>query len=166
MVRRTLGGSIDIEVRAAVGLPPIFVDAAQLEAALVNIAINARDAMPHGGKLIVASSAIQLSAEDKPSYPELVPGRYVVLHLTDTGVGMSPEVLSRIFEPFFTTKEVGKGTGLGLSVVHGIVKAHGGRIGVESTPGHGTRFDVYLPLAAAVAGSDATLTVTEAAPAD
>jgi PAS domain S-box-containing protein len=147
MIKRTLGGSIEIEVRAATGLPPIFVDAAQLEAALVNIAINARDAMPHGGKLIVESSAIQLSAEDKPSYPELVPGRYVVLCLTDTGVGMTPEVLSRIFEPFFTTKGPAEGTGLGLSMVYGFIKQSGGHIGAYSELGRGSAFKLYLPVA-------------------
>ena len=146
MIKRTLGGSIEIEVHATTGLPPIFVDAAQLEAALVNIAINARDAMPRGGKLIVASSAIQLSAEDKPSYPELVPGRYVVLCLTDTGVGMPAEVLSRIFEPFFTTKGPGKGTGLGLSMVYGFIKQSGGHIGAYSEVGRGSAFKLYLPV--------------------
>jgi CheY-like chemotaxis protein len=145
LIKRTLGGSIEIEVRAAIGLPPLFVDAAQLEAALVNIAINARDAMPRGGKLVVASSAIELSAEDKPSYPELVPGRYVVLCLTDTGVGMPPEVLSRIFEPFFTTKGPGEGTGLGLSMVYGFIKQSGGHIGAYSEIGRGSAFKLYLP---------------------
>jgi PAS domain S-box-containing protein len=146
MIKRTLGGSIEIEVRAAIGLPPIFVDAAQLEVALVNIAINARDAMPHGGKLIVESSAIQLSAEHKPSYPELVPGRYVVLGLTDNGIGMPADVLSRIFEPFFTTKGPGEGTGLGLSMVYGFIKQSGGHIGAYSEVGRGSAFKLYLPV--------------------
>jgi CheY-like chemotaxis protein len=146
MIKCTLGGSIEIEVRAAKGLPPISVDAAQLEAALVNIAINARDAMPQGGKLTVESSAIQLNAEDKPSYPDLVPGRYVVLCLTDTGVGMAPEVLSRIFEPFFTTKGPAEGTGLGLSMVYGFIKQSGGHIGAYSEVGRGSTFKLYLPV--------------------
>jgi CheY-like chemotaxis protein len=146
LIKRTLGGGIEIEVRAATGLPPLFVDAAQLEAALVNIAINARDAMPRGGKLVVASSAIELSAEDKPSYPELVSGPYVVLSVTDTGVGMPPDVLSRIFEPFFTTKGPGEGTGLGLSMVYGFIKQSGGHIGAYSEVGRGSAFKLYLPV--------------------
>jgi PAS domain S-box-containing protein len=164
LIKRTLGGSIEIEVRAVTGLPPLFVDAAQLEAALVNIAINARDAMPHGGKLVVASSAIEVSAEDKPSYPELVPGRYVMLCLTDTGVGMPPEVLSRIFEPFFTTKGPGEGTGLGLSMVYGFIKQSGGHIGAYSEVGRGSAFKLYLPVDGNSVAESALASIADEAP--
>jgi CheY-like chemotaxis protein len=111
----------------------------------MNLAINARDAMPRGGRLTLDTSSVELSHLLRHSHGEVPPGSYVVLSVTDTGCGMTPDVLSHLFEPFFTTKEVGKGTGLGLPTVYGIVEQTGGHIRVESEPGRGTRFVIYLP---------------------
>jgi PAS domain S-box-containing protein len=148
LLSRTIGENIHIELAAAPALPSIFVDAAQLEAALVNIAINARDAMPGGGRFTVETSATELAQDDPPLHPDLKPGRYVVISLADTGTGMRADVLARIFEPFFTTKAQGQGTGLGLSMVYGFVKQSGGHVSVYSELGKGTVFRLYLPTAA------------------
>ena len=112
---------------------------------LVNLAVNARDAMPNGGKLSVATATVTLSLQEIQQMPELDPGRYVRLTVTDTGVGMSEEVKAHLFEPFFTTKEVGQGTGLGLATCFGIIKQSGGHILTHSQPGHGASFQIYLP---------------------
>jgi CheY-like chemotaxis protein len=147
MLGRTIGQTVDIQLRVANGLPAVFIDAAQLETALVNIAINARDAMPDGGRLMVETSAVELDEADVPLQPEMSPGAYVVISLTDNGTGMSADVLARIFEPFFTTKQDGKGTGLGLSMVYGFVKQSGGHISAYSEVGAGTVFKLYIPAA-------------------
>jgi signal transduction histidine kinase len=137
----------DIQIR--LGLDPktgfVRADPAQLEQVILNLAINARDAMPHGGTLSIETSNIQVDAAYARLHPGLVPGSYVRLWVADTGHGMSPEVLARIFEPFFTTKDAGKGSGLGLSTVYGIVKQSGGCVTVTSEPGRGAAFAVYLP---------------------
>jgi two-component system, cell cycle sensor histidine kinase and response regulator CckA len=155
MLGRTIGQTVDIRLRVANGLPAVFIDAAQLETALVNIAINARDAMPDGGRLTVETTAIELDEADVPLQPEMSPGAYVVISLTDNGTGMSADVLARIFEPFFTTKQDGKGTGLGLSMVYGFVKQSGGHISAYSEMGAGTVFKLYIP---AVLETDRALT--------
>jgi signal transduction histidine kinase len=122
----------------------VRADPGQFSQMLMNLAVNARDAMPQGGRLSISTRAETVPAEAAGSRQ----GRYAVLEVADTGCGMSPEVRARIFEPFFTTKDMGKGTGLGLSTVYGIVEQAGGHIAVESAPGAGTTFRVYLPCAA------------------
>ncbi len=118
---------------------------------LVNLAVNARDAMPDGGTLTIETSVAQLSGEETLLHPEVRPGRFVALSVSDTGQGMSPDVIRRIFEPFFTTKPTGKGTGLGLATVHGIVTAAGGSLSVDSQPGAGTTMRAFFPAADEVA---------------
>jgi hypothetical protein len=147
MLDRLLGGNVQLVVDPAPDLGPVTVDPGQLEQVIVNLALNARDAMPDGGRLTLSTAAVVLGPADLPD----APGPYRRLTVTDTGSGMPPEVLPRIFEPFFTTKEVGKGTGLGLATVYGIVRQSDGHITVRSRVGKGTTFDVYLPPAAAPA---------------
>jgi PAS domain S-box-containing protein len=145
---RTLGENITVDLRTAAELWPTLVDGSQLEAALVNIAINARDAMPDGGTLIIETRNMQLDADYAARHLEVTPGDYVRIEITDNGTGMSPDVLARVFEPFFTTKEPGKGTGLGLSMVYGFIKQSGGHVNLYSEVGRGTTFKLYLPRAA------------------
>ncbi|MDD3472533.1 MAG: PAS domain S-box protein [Syntrophaceae bacterium] len=143
---RTIPKMIDIDLKLADDLPTIKADKTQLEQVLINLAINARDAMPNGGKLIIETSLIRLEENSLPDQLVSRPGDYVRLGVSDTGTGIERELLKRIFEPFFTTKEVGKGTGLGLAVVYGIVHQHGGYMSCSSEPGHGTTFDIYFPV--------------------
>ncbi|MDE2166852.1 MAG: MASE1 domain-containing protein [Alphaproteobacteria bacterium] len=140
---RVLGESVTREMRFAEVAPRCFCDANQLETALLNLVLNARDAMPEGGKVVVATSEEQLSPA--PDEDDVKPGRYIVVRVSDNGIGMRPDVRARVFEPFFTTKEVGKGSGLGLSMVYGFVKQSQGHIRVESEPGKGTIVTLYLP---------------------
>jgi PAS domain S-box-containing protein len=144
-LQRSLGETVDIEVSGAAGLWPIEVDVAQLESSLVNLAINARDAMPGGGKLTVEAFNQVLDLEYCRSNLEVLPGQYVLISVSDTGVGMAPDTLARAFEPFFTTKEIGHGTGLGLSQVYGFIKQSGGHIKIYSEPNQGTTVKMYLP---------------------
>jgi PAS domain S-box-containing protein len=145
LLRRSLGEMIEIETRLAPDLSTIMTDPGQVENALLNLAVNARDAMPKGGRLIIETARAEIDKEYAAAYAELAPGRYVVLSVTDTGAGMTPEVRQRAFEPFFTTKETGAGTGLGLSMVYGFVKQSGGNIQLYSEVGHGTTVRLYLP---------------------
>ena len=145
MLRRTLGASIAIEMVAGGGLWTAMVDSNQLQSALLNLAINARDAMPEGGKLTIELGNSALDDTYAAVHPEVTPGQYVMLAVTDTGHGMPPEVLEHVFEPFFTTKPEGAGTGLGLAMVYGFVKQSGGHIKVYSEAGHGTTVKLYLP---------------------
>jgi PAS domain S-box-containing protein len=144
-LQRSLGEMIDIEAVGGAGLWRIEVDADHLESALVNLAINARDAMPDGGKLTIEAANVFVDEEYIRAAPELVPGQYVVICVTDTGHGMPADVLGRAFEPFFTTKELGHGTGLGLSQVYGFVKQSGGHVRIYSEPGQGTTVKMYFP---------------------
>ncbi|MFT3782274.1 MAG: response regulator [Nibricoccus sp.] len=151
LIRRLIGTNIAIDWFIPPGLPSIEADPANLEQIIVNLVVNARDAMPNGGRITITASRVEIDATSTASNPEASPGCYVVLKVTDTGTGIPPEVLPRIYEPFFTTKAVGKGTGLGLSTVYSLVKQHGGWIQAESTVGKGTSFTIYHPAAKAPA---------------
>jgi signal transduction histidine kinase len=145
LLRRTLGESVTIQSVVSGGLWLTEVDPNQLENAILNLAVNARDAMPNGGRLTIETANAYLDARYVASEPEVRPGQYVVLSVTDTGIGMAKEVADKVFEPFFTTKDVGKGTGLGLSQVYGFVKQSGGHVRIYSEPGQGTSVKIYLP---------------------
>jgi PAS domain S-box-containing protein len=146
LLRRVLGEDVRLSVDTGGEAVRLRADPAQVEQVIMNLVVNARDAMPSGGTLGLEVSQAHLDAEYCKRNPEAHPGSYVCIAVTDSGCGMSPEILSRVFEPFFTTKESGKGTGLGLATVYGIVKQSGGHITVYSEVGHGTTFKVYLPL--------------------
>ena len=145
LLQSTLGEQIHVETVTAAGLWTVHVDAPQLENAILNIAINARDAMPDGGKLTIETANAHLDDAYCRLNPEVQPGQFAMIAITDTGIGMSPEVAARVFDPFFTTKPAGKGTGLGLSQVYGFVKQSQGHIKVYSEPGAGTTMKIYLP---------------------
>src|SRR6185437_6681421 len=144
MLRRTLGESILIETVLAGGVWTVFVDTNQLESVLLNLAVNARDAMPDGGKLTIEDANVYLD-EAYGATAEVPAGQYVGIFVSDTGTGMTPEVMSKAFDPFFTTKEIGQGTGLGLSQVYGFMKQSGGHVRIDSEVGAGTAVKLYLP---------------------
>jgi two-component system cell cycle sensor histidine kinase/response regulator CckA len=145
LLRRLIGASVEFITVRDPNVCPVKVDRNQLDQILMNLAVNARDAMPDGGRLTLETRSVALEARDLDPTSNCPPGRYVMLAISDTGCGMSPEVLAHVFEPFFTTKEIGKGTGLGLAMVFGIVQQSGGCIKVESEVGRGTTFRIYLP---------------------
>ena len=145
LLKRSLPENIELQVSLGPGVPSVMVDAAQLDQVLVNLAVNARDAMPQGGTLSIGTIERELDEHYAAAHPGVAPGRYVEISVSDTGVGMTDEVRARVFEPFFTTKERGKGTGLGLATVHGIVSQSGGHLHVYSEPGKGACFRVYFP---------------------
>ncbi len=145
LIRRTLGEHIEIQLILAPDLWPALVDPAQLESALLNLCINARDAMPTGGALTIETANVFLDQEYADRHTEVIPGPYVLVAVSDTGVGIAPEHLPHVFEPFFTTKEKGKGSGLGLSMVYGFVKQSQGHITIYSEPGQGATVKLYLP---------------------
>jgi signal transduction histidine kinase/ActR/RegA family two-component response regulator len=145
MLRRLIGEDIDLVIVPGARLDRVKADPTQLEQVLMNLAVNARDAMPEGGRLVMETADVELGEAFARERPGARPGPHVRLSVTDEGTGMTPEVQARIFEPFFTTKEKGRGTGLGLSTVYGIVKQHNGYIDVRSAPGEGTAFEIYLP---------------------
>ncbi len=147
LLSRTLGENVEIDLRLGADLWAVMADPTQLESALTNLAVNARDAMPDGGKLIIETMNATLDESYVSLNPEVVAGDYVALLVSDTGTGMAPEVAAKVFEPFFTTKVRGKGTGLGLSMVFGFVKQSGGHIKIYSEVGHGTTMRLYLPRA-------------------
>ena len=148
MLRRLIGAHIDLEINAQSGLQTIYADLGQLEQVLMNLCVNARDAMPNGGKITLETRNCRFGEAEAKNFPWAKAGDYVLLSVSDTGIGIPPEIQDRIFEPFFTTKEVGEGTGLGLATVYAIVKQHDGGINLLSGPGQGTTFQIYFPVEA------------------
>jgi CheY-like chemotaxis protein len=149
LLQTTLTETVELEMQVSEDLRPVWVDPAQLESAILNLAINARDAMPAGGRLVVESTNVDLDEDYAAEHIDVVPGSYVMLAVSDNGLGMPPDVKERVFEPFFTTKEVGEGTGLGLSMIFGFIKQLGGHLTLYSEEGHGTCVKLYLPVAKA-----------------
>ncbi len=162
LLRRTLGEQVDLAVSLAPDLWTTLSDANQLESALLNLAINARDAMPEGGRLTVETCNARLDAAYTDAIEGLSPGQYVVASVSDTGMGMGPEVLARVFDPFFTTKPLGQGTGLGLSMVYGFARQSSGHVDIHSEPGVGTTVKLYLPRLAHGAAQDEQVEAPEA----
>jgi PAS domain S-box-containing protein len=152
LLRRMIGENIDLQVKMNSNLLPAYADPAMIEQVVMNLVVNARDAMPHGGDIIIETQNVTLDENYARQHPWARPGQYVKLTISDNGVGMNAETQQRIFEPFFTTKEAGKGTGLGLSVVYGIIRQHDGLIHVYSEKEHGTTFSIYLPAAQQLTG--------------
>jgi CheY-like chemotaxis protein len=178
MLRRLLGETVQLEVQLHPQPLVLRADSGMLDQVLLNLAVNARDAMPQGGQLRIETFEHWLGESDPPPAPDVLPGRYAGLRVSDTGHGIAPEVLPRIFEPFFSTKAPGRGTGLGLATVYGIVKQHRGWIRVDSAPGRGARFEIFLragersgakpessPARAAVTGGRETILLVEDEPA-
>jgi two-component system, cell cycle sensor histidine kinase and response regulator CckA len=144
-LQQLLGQEVDIRISPAMGAKMVRADAGQIEQVIVNMANNARSAMPNGGRLTLETANVSFDAQTIGRYPELKPGDYVMLAIADTGTGMKADVQARIFEPFFSTKGLGQGTGLGLSTCYGIIKQSGGHISVYSELGRGATFKIYLP---------------------
>jgi two-component system, cell cycle sensor histidine kinase and response regulator CckA len=156
MLPRLIGEHIEYSFSPDPKLAPVKADPGQIEQVILNLAVNARDAMPRGGKLSVRTCNISIDEAEAVKRPPMTPGQYILLSVADTGHGMDEATKAHIFEPFFTTKEIGKGTGLGLATVYGVVKQSGGFIWVETSPGVGTTFEIYLPQAAGKASNGET----------
>jgi len=153
MLRHLIGKDIDLVTLAAPALWQVKADAARIKQVIVNLAVNARDAMPEGGRLTIETSNVELDAASALKHPSVAPGRCVMLAVSDTGIGMDAQTQAHVFEPFFTTKEEGKGTGLGLAMVYGTVKQSGGAVWIDSEPGQGAKFTIYLPRVEECSGS-------------
>jgi CheY-like chemotaxis protein len=162
MLKRLIGEHLQLQCVCASSLPSVQGDPGMIEQVLINLVVNARDAMPQGGQLTVQTEELSFDAGCVRGHPEARPGRFVALAVHDAGTGIAPEHLPRIFEPFFTTKEIGKGTGLGLATAYGIIKQHGGWIEALSEPGVGSTFTIYLP----ALGIPASVTAKPAAEAE
>jgi nitrogen-specific signal transduction histidine kinase/CheY-like chemotaxis protein len=161
LLQRLIGEDIELVTRLERSAPRVRLDPGQLEQLIMNLAVNARDSMPRGGRLTIATSTLVIPEADDPEHPGVAAGRYAILTVEDTGVGMTPEMISKIFEPFYTTKDAGKGTGLGLAMTYGIVQQSGGEIRVASQPQQGSAFTVYLPQVDAEIDAPAALLVHE-----
>src|SRR5205814_2029555 len=157
MLSRLLGEDVVLETNYIPHLPPIEADTGMLEQVIMNLAVNSRDAMPKGGRLLIGTSIVKVDDAYARKNPDARPGSFACLTVTDTGTGMERKTLERIFEPFFSTKEVGKGTGLGLATVYGIVKQHEGWVEVTSQIGVGTTFKVYFSAVAQTANQASSL---------
>ena len=164
LIERTLGENVELTVDVMAGDPHSLIDPSQLESAILNLSINARDAMNDSGKLTIETQEVYLDRFYADKNPEVVPGHYVMVAVSDNGCGMSAELLEKVFQPFFTTKEAGKGTGLGLSMVYGFIKQSGGHISVYSEVGHGTSVKMYLPRRMRAGEAAAAKTPVAAAP--
>jgi two-component system cell cycle sensor histidine kinase/response regulator CckA len=178
MIRFLIGDDIEVRTLLAADLPNVNADPSQMEQLIVNFCVNARDAMPEGGRILIETNNVEVNEKWAEQHFPMKPGRYVRLSVTDTGVGMDKEILAQIFEPFFTTKSPDKGTGLGLATVHFIVRQSGGYVWADSEPGQGSAFFVYLPIATdamtlpktqsaqlkILRGSETVLVVEDAAP--
>jgi signal transduction histidine kinase len=155
MVRQVLGRGVELVARLAPDLPPVRVDPVRIEQVVLNMAVNARDAMPRGGRLTLETDRVEF-ADGATPHPDLAPGAFVRLRLSDTGIGMDAETQARVFEPFFSTKRMGEGTGLGLSTAYGIVKQSGGHVTVASQPNRGATFSIFLPAVSEAAAATAS----------
>jgi len=154
MLRRTVKETIDVQTRTASEPLPVKADAGMLNQVLLNLGVNARDALPHGGRLTVAGRRQSFHAGDLPDNSDAKPGDYAAIEVSDNGIGMNSDVRNHAFDPFYTTKDVGQGTGLGLSTAYGILRQHGGWIDLDSEPGRGTTFTIFLPFTRSVPGND------------
>jgi PAS domain S-box-containing protein len=164
LMRRTIGTPIDLSTALSPDLWPTMADPGQVESAVVNLVINARDAMPDGGRLLIETFNATLDADDVANIPDMAAGNYVVLSVADTGHGMTPEVQAHAFEPFFTTKAAGKGSGLGLATIYGFARQSGGNVSIYSEPGNGTTVNLYLPRAGAGTAEEAASATAEVHP--
>jgi CheY-like chemotaxis protein len=164
LIHRTLGEVVAVETVLGAGLWQVEVDANELEAAILNLAVNARDAMPEGGKLTIETANAYIDEAYASSHAEVAPGQYVGIYVSDTGKGMDEATIAKAFEPFFTTKPVGRGTGLGLSQVYGFVKQSGGHVKIYSEVGQGTTVRIYLPRYTAEGSREQEMAPEESAP--